>query len=73
MSACEVARVQSFLEHVAAGCCGALFSTSGRLFLVLGGIRFLADLCARKVFRGGPWLDVDGSLQLLDSDHVRER
>ena len=24
-----------------------------------------ADLCARKGFRGGPWLDVDGSLQLL--------
>ena len=32
-----------------------------------------ADLCARKGFRGGPWLDVDGSLQLLNSDHVRER
>ena len=32
-----------------------------------------ADLCARKGFRGGPWLDVDDSLQLLNSDHVRER
>ena len=32
-----------------------------------------ADLCARQGFRGGPWLDVDGSLQLLNSDHVRER
>ena len=31
------------------------------------------DLCARKGFCGGPWLDVDGTLQLLDSDHVRER
>ena len=32
-----------------------------------------ADLCARKGFRGGPWLDVDGTLPLLNSDHVRER
>ena len=32
-----------------------------------------ADLCARKGFRGGPSLDIDGTLQLLDSDHVRER
>ena len=32
-----------------------------------------ADLCARKGFRGGPWLDTDGTLQLLNSDHVRER
>ena len=32
-----------------------------------------ADLCARKGFRGGPWLDIHGSLQLLDSTHVRER
>ena len=32
-----------------------------------------ADLCARKGFRGGPWLDVDGTLQVLNSDHVRER
>ena len=32
-----------------------------------------ADLCARKGFRGGPRLDVDGTLQLLNSDNVRER
>ena len=32
-----------------------------------------ADLCGRKGFRGGPLLDVHGSLQLLDSSHVRER
>ena len=32
-----------------------------------------ADLCVGKGFRGGPWLDVDGSLQLLNSGHVRER
>ena len=31
-----------------------------------------ADLCAREGFRGGPWLDVDVSLQLLNSGHVRE-
>ena len=32
-----------------------------------------ADLCARKGFRGGPWLDVGGSLQLLNSGRVRKR
>ena len=32
-----------------------------------------AGLCARKGFRGGPLLDIDGTLQLLNSDHVRER
>ena len=32
-----------------------------------------ADLCAREGFRGGPLLDVDGTLQLLSSSHVRER
>ena len=31
------------------------------------------DLCKRKGFRGGPLLDVHGSLQLLVSSHVRER
>ena len=31
-----------------------------------------ADLCARKGFRGGLWLDIDGALQLLNSNHVRE-
>ena len=29
-----------------------------------------ADLCGRKGFRGGPLLDVHGSLQLLNSSHV---
>ena len=32
-----------------------------------------ADLCSREGFRGGPLLDVHGSLQLLNSSHVRER
>ena len=32
-----------------------------------------ADLCKRKGFRGGPLLDVHGSLQLLISSQVRER
>ena len=32
-----------------------------------------ADLCVRKGFRGGPSLDIDGTLQLLNPDHVRER
>ena len=32
-----------------------------------------ADLCGRKGFRGGPLLDIRGSLQLLDSSHVRDR
>ena len=31
------------------------------------------DLCGRKFFRGGPLLDIHGSLQLLNSSHVRER
>ena len=31
------------------------------------------DLCPRKGFRSGPFLDVSGTLQLLNSDHVRER
>ena len=31
------------------------------------------DLCGRKGFRGGPLLNVHGSLQLLNSSHVRER
>ena len=33
--------------------------------------RVAADLCGRKGFRGGPLLDVHGSLQLLNSSHVR--
>ena len=32
-----------------------------------------ADLGCRQGFRGGPLLDVHGSLQLLNSSHVRER
>ena len=31
------------------------------------------DLCGRQGFRGGPLLDIHGSLQLLNSSHVRER
>ena len=30
------------------------------------------DLCAWKGFRGGPWLDISGTSQLRDSDHVPE-
>ena len=32
-----------------------------------------ADLCGWEGFRGGPLLDVHGSLQLFNSSHVRER
>ena len=32
-----------------------------------------ADLCSRKGFRGGPFLDFEGSMQLLVSSHVRSR
>ena len=32
-----------------------------------------ADLCGRKGFRGGPFLDYVGSMQLLVSSHVRSR
>ena len=32
-----------------------------------------ADLCARKGFWGGPLLDIPGTLQLVNSGHVRER
>ena len=32
-----------------------------------------ADLCGREGFRGGPLLDIHGSVQLLNSSHVRER
>ena len=31
-----------------------------------------ADLCGREGFRGGPLLDICGSLQLLNSTHVLE-
>ena len=40
---------------------------------MLGVIRFPADLCSRKGFRGGPLLDVHGSLKLLNSSRFRER
>ena len=32
-----------------------------------------ADLCSRKGFRGSPFLGINGTLQLLNSGHVRER
>ena len=32
-----------------------------------------ADLCSREGFRGGPLPDIAGTLQLLNSAHVRER
>ena len=32
-----------------------------------------ADLCRRQGFRGGPLWDFRGSMQLLDSSHVRDR
>ena len=32
-----------------------------------------ADLCSREGSRGGPLLDIHGSLHLLNSSHVRER
>ena len=35
--------------------------------------RVSMSLCSRKGFRGGSFLDVSGTLQLLNSDHVRER
>ena len=35
--------------------------------------RVAADLCCRQGFRGGSLLDIHGSLQLLNSSHVRER
>ena len=35
--------------------------------------RVSMSLCARKGFRGRPFLDVSGTMQLLNSDHVRER
>ena len=42
---------------------------------ILGALRDLnaADLCKRKGSRGGPLLDFRGSMQLLDSSHVRDR
>ena len=42
---------------------------------ILGALEDLnaTDLCKRKGFRGGPLLDFRGSMQLLDSSHVRDR
>ena len=40
---------------------------------MLGVIRLLVTFVQRQGFRGGPLLDVHGSLQLLNSSHVRER
>ena len=40
---------------------------------MVGGVKFPPTFELGKVFVGGPWLDVDGTLQLLDSDHVRKR
>ena len=49
----------------------------GLVFLHLvtwrGVIRFLLIFAAGRVFGVGPVLDVHGSLQLLNSSHVRER
>ena len=30
-------------------------------------------MCSREGFRIGPFLDVSGTMQLLNSDHARER
>ena len=35
--------------------------------------KFSVDLCGRQGFRGGPLLDIHGSLQLLNSSHGWER
>ena len=42
---------------------------------ILSALRDLnaSDLCRRQGFRGGPLLDFQGSMQLLDSSHVRDR
>ena len=42
---------------------------------ILSALRDLnaADLCRRQGFRSGPLLDFRGSMQLLDSSHVRDR
>ena len=51
----------------------ALFSIFGLLFLMPGVTRLLLIFVVRQGFRGGPLLDVHGSLQLLNSSHFRER
>ena len=51
----------------------ALFSISRLLFLMLGRTRLQLIFAVERVVRCGPLLDVFGSLQLLNSSHVRER
>ena len=51
----------------------ALFSIFRAALLDAWRNKAAADLCGRKGFRGGPLLDIRGSLQLLYSSHVRER
>ena len=53
--------------------CLALCSISRLPFLMLGAIRLQLIFGSREGFRGGPLLDIFGSLQLLNSTHVRER
>ena len=75
------ARGSRSLDHVVAG--GAIGPLLGNLAGPIQHFRasildawrniFAADLCRREGFRGGPLLDVHGSLQLLNSSHVRER
>ena len=51
----------------------ALFSISRLLFLMLGVTKLLLNFVWSEGFRGGPLLDIHGSLQLLTSSHLRER
>ena len=51
----------------------ALFRISWFALLDAWRNKVTTDLCGRKGFRGGPLLDIHGSLQLLNSSHVRER
>ena len=83
----EVGWVHRLLEMMGEGCPGRgpihLLSASavrlvfvGTLMLWLGPGLCLAiwlDLCGRRGFRGGPFLDIHGSLQLLYPSHVREK
>ena len=51
----------------------ALFSIFKAALLDAWRNKVTAGLCGRKGFRCGPLLDIHGSLQLLNSSHVRER
>ena len=42
-------------------------------YLRPGGVRFWLIYVLGRASEEGPWLDFDGTLQLLSSDHVRER